>query len=115
MPNVGFRGEQPASAMACTVGIPAALAALFIADGTIHAGAGAAAAAAERFMGVQSPFVPGVYDPILDGLAKVGIRFTELTRVVQQAAGFLFLVHVCSRPFVILVDTKAGVEQMALG
>ena len=80
-PNVGFKGERPASAMARTVGIPVALAALFIADGTIQAGAGS-------FTGVQSPFAPGVYNPILDGLAKVGISFVESTRAVQRATAF---------------------------
>ena len=80
IPNVGFKGERPASAMARTVGIPVALAALFIADGTIQA--------TGRFTGVQSPFVPNVYNPILDGLAKVGISFTESTRTVQRATTF---------------------------
>lgn len=79
IPNVGFKGERPASAMARTVGFPVALAALLIADGTIQAGAG-------WFTGVQSPVAPYVYNPILDGLAKVGISFTESTRSVQRAA-----------------------------
>jgi alpha-aminoadipic semialdehyde synthase len=79
VPNVGFKGERPASAMARTVGIPIALAALLIADGTIRAGAGG-------WSGVQSPFLPFVYNPILDGLAKVGIQFAESTRSVQRVA-----------------------------
>jgi len=79
VPNVGFKGERPASAMARTVGIPVALAAMFIADGSIRAGAGG-------WSGVQSPFMPFVYNPILDGLAKVGIQFAESTRSIQRVA-----------------------------
>jgi len=82
MPNVGFKGERPASAMARTVGFPVALAALGIADGTIQTGSG-------RLRGVQSPFAPYVYNPILDGLAKVGISFKESTRTVQRPSTFV--------------------------
>ena len=82
MPNVGFKGERPASAMARTVGFPVALAALRIADGTIQTGGGSG-----RLRGVQSPFAPGVYNPILEGLARVGISFEESMRAVQRPLG----------------------------
>ncbi|KAF8183637.1 hypothetical protein BJ912DRAFT_928061 [Pholiota molesta] len=64
-PNVGFAGERPASAMARTVGIPVALAALLVADKKITE------------VGVQRPTWPEIYRPILDGLAQVGLEMVE--------------------------------------
>ncbi len=54
-----------ASAMSRTVGLPAAIGVLRLLDGTI----------AER--GVVVPVTPQVYDPILDELEALGIRFHE--------------------------------------
>ncbi|KIM44362.1 hypothetical protein M413DRAFT_443357 [Hebeloma cylindrosporum] len=82
MPNVGFKGERPASAMARTVGIPVALAALYIADGTISSSS--STAQGQPWTGVQSPLMPFVYTPILDGLKKVGITFDESRKVVRR-------------------------------
>ncbi|KAF9481464.1 hypothetical protein BDN70DRAFT_876255 [Pholiota conissans] len=64
-PHVGFQGERPASAMARTVGIPVALAALLVVDGQITR------------VGVQRPTWPDIYRPILDRLSQVGLEMVE--------------------------------------
>lgn len=53
------------SAMARTVGLPAAIAALLILEGRIKA------------KGVAIPNLPSIYDPVLDGLARLGIACRE--------------------------------------
>ena len=53
------------SAMSRTVGLPAAIGVLRVLDGTI------------RDRGVVVPVTPEVYDPILDELASLGLRFRE--------------------------------------
>ena len=62
------------SAMARTVGIPAAIAASLILDGRIS----------ER--GVVLPVISSVFDPILDGLAERGIAFVEKTEPLRPSA-----------------------------
>jgi saccharopine dehydrogenase (NADP+, L-glutamate forming) len=63
MPN----GE---TAMSRTVGLPAAIGVLRVLDGTITA------------RGVVVPVDPAVYNPILDELATLGVRFHEETRAL---------------------------------
>ncbi len=59
------------SAMARTVGLPAAIAARFILDGTL------------KSTGVQIPIEPDVYRPILEELAQLGIGCVEKLRVLS--------------------------------
>lgn len=61
------KGEKGGdSAMAKTVGLPAAIAATLVLDGTITA------------TGVQIPIDPAIYQPILQELAKCGISLNEI-------------------------------------
>ena len=62
--------NQKETAMAITVGIPVAIAARLILNGTINA------------TGVQVPVTPDLYEPILKELEEYGIRFEETTREV---------------------------------
>jgi saccharopine dehydrogenase-like NADP-dependent oxidoreductase len=55
------------TAMAKTVGLPLALAARLILDGTIQT------------KGLQIPVLPEIYNPVLDALSREGIRFDEET------------------------------------
>ena len=71
-PHVGFRGERPASAMARTVGIPVALAALLVADGRV------------KGAGVQRPLAREIFRPILAGLAEVGLHMEEKTHPIAE-------------------------------
>ncbi|KAF5378151.1 hypothetical protein D9615_007633 [Tricholomella constricta] len=63
-------GTPRASAMARTVGIPVAIAALQVLDGTI------------ALRGVQGPTDASIYKPVLHGLEELGLGMTESTRVV---------------------------------
>ncbi len=58
------------SSMSRTVGLPAAIAARLIVEGRI------------QMTGVQIPVFPEIYDPILDELAALGIRFEEKRQAV---------------------------------
>lgn len=58
-------GTSKASAMARTVGIPVAIAALNVADGKVH------------MRGVHGPDDRSVYDAVLQGLEEVGLGMTE--------------------------------------
>ncbi|KAF8966790.1 Saccharopine dehydrogenase-domain-containing protein [Flammula alnicola] len=71
-PNVGFQGERPASAMARTVGIPVAIAALLVAEGKI------------KLAGVQGPLSSAIYNPVLEGLAEVGLHMVEKTNTILK-------------------------------
>ncbi|KAG6811583.1 hypothetical protein H0H92_006747 [Tricholoma furcatifolium] len=61
-------GTPTESAMARTVGLPVAIAALNVADGQIRA------------RGVQRPTTPDIYVPILRRLEELGVKFKEETR-----------------------------------
>ncbi|MFO0605346.1 MAG: saccharopine dehydrogenase C-terminal domain-containing protein [Polyangiales bacterium] len=65
---VDFGVPNGETAMSRTVGLPAAIGVLRILDGTIAA------------RGVVVPVEPAVYNPILDELATLGVRFHEETR-----------------------------------
>ncbi len=65
---VDFGEPHGATAMSRTVGLPAAIGVLRVLDGTIT----------ER--GVVVPVSPGVYNPILDELEALGVRFHEERR-----------------------------------
>jgi saccharopine dehydrogenase-like NADP-dependent oxidoreductase len=58
------------SSMSRTVGLPAAIGARLILEGRIRA------------TGVQVPVLPEIYDPILDELGTLGIRFEERRQVL---------------------------------
>jgi saccharopine dehydrogenase (NADP+, L-glutamate forming) len=58
------------SSMSRTVGLPAAIGARLVLEGRIRAA------------GVQVPVLPEIYDPILDELGTLGIRFEERRQVV---------------------------------
>ena len=62
---VDFGIPNGETAMSRTVGLPAAIGVLRILDGTIAT------------PGVLVPVSPGVYNPILDELATLGVRFHE--------------------------------------
>jgi len=62
---VDFGQPGADSAMSRTVSLPAAIAVRRILDGTI------------RETGVQVPVLPGIYEPVLDELATLGIAFQE--------------------------------------
>jgi alpha-aminoadipic semialdehyde synthase len=64
-------GTSEASAMARTVGIPVALAALLVLDGRV------------ALRGVHGPMDKSVYRPVLNGLEEVGIGMKEEKRVVS--------------------------------
>ncbi|KAG5641453.1 hypothetical protein DXG03_005142 [Asterophora parasitica] len=64
-------GTPRASAMARTVGIPVAIAALRVVDGTIS------------LRGVQGPTDASVYNPVLRGLDELGLGMTEASRVLK--------------------------------
>ncbi|KAF8888387.1 Saccharopine dehydrogenase-domain-containing protein [Gymnopilus junonius] len=68
--NVGYEGERPASAMARTVGIPVAIAAMLVAQGKL-----------QGFKGVVRPIYKDIYKPILEGLEEVGLRMVEKSSV----------------------------------
>jgi len=63
-------GTDRASAMARTVGIPVAIAALNVLDGKI------------AVRGVRGPTDASIYKPVLHGLEELGLGMTETTRVV---------------------------------
>lgn len=65
---VDFGVPNGETAMSRTVGLPAAIGVLRILDGTIAT------------PGVLVPVSPGVYNPILDELATLGVRFHEETK-----------------------------------
>ncbi|KAF9530085.1 Saccharopine dehydrogenase-domain-containing protein [Crepidotus variabilis] len=71
--HVGFQGERPASAMARTVGLPAAVAAGLIVYGKIG-GRG----------GVIRPIHKDVYVPVLKELGDMGLEMDEKVRVVKK-------------------------------
>jgi saccharopine dehydrogenase-like NADP-dependent oxidoreductase len=58
------------TSMSRLVGLPAAIAARMIVQGEID------------LTGVQVPMVPAVYEPVLEELATLGVRFTETTSVL---------------------------------
>ena len=58
------------SSMSRTVGLPAAIGARLVLEGRIHAS------------GVQVPVLPEIYEPILEELAALGVRFVEKRQVV---------------------------------
>jgi saccharopine dehydrogenase-like NADP-dependent oxidoreductase len=58
------------TSMSRLVGLPAAIAARMILQGEID------------LAGVQVPMVPAVYEPVLEELATLGVRFTETTSVL---------------------------------
>jgi len=58
------------SAMSRTVGLPAAIGARLVLEGRIRAA------------GVQVPVLPEIYEPILEELAALGVRFVEKRQVV---------------------------------
>ena len=58
------------TSMSRLVGLPAAIAARMILQGEID------------LPGVQVPMVPAVYEPVLEELATLGVRFTETTSVL---------------------------------
>jgi saccharopine dehydrogenase-like NADP-dependent oxidoreductase len=58
------------TSMSRLVGLPAAIAARMILQGEID------------FPGVQVPMVPAIYEPVLEELATLGVRFTETTSVL---------------------------------
>ncbi|MFL5742237.1 MAG: saccharopine dehydrogenase C-terminal domain-containing protein [Flavisolibacter sp.] len=53
------------TAMARTVGLPLAIGAKLVLDGTIHQ------------KGIHIPVAPGIYEPVLNELSKLGIQFKE--------------------------------------
>ena len=63
--------DRTDTAMARTVGLPLAIAARLVLNGRV----------AER--GVLLPLAPGLYDPILDELAQLGIAFREQEEVLS--------------------------------
>lgn len=67
---VDFGVPHGETAMSRTVGLPAAIGVLRVLDGTISA------------RGVVVPVDPAVYNPILDELATLGVRFHEETRAL---------------------------------
>ncbi len=68
--------DQTRTAMARTVGLPLAIAALAVLDGRIGS------------RGVLMPLTPEFYDPILDELAELGIAFQEkITPAADQRSG----------------------------
>jgi len=69
--HMGFHGERPASAMARTVGFPAAIAALLIVQGKL-----------DGLVGVRVPSEMEVCRPIMRELEEMGISFEEKTRNV---------------------------------
>ncbi|KAG6841649.1 hypothetical protein C0991_008634 [Blastosporella zonata] len=64
-------GTPKASAMARTVGVPVALAALAVVDGKI------------KLRGVQGPMRQSIYRPVLAGLEELGLGMTEKTRILS--------------------------------
>lgn len=62
-------GTPKASAMARTVGLPVAFAALNVLDGKVNV------------RGVVGPGDPSVYKPVLEGLERIGLGMTESKRV----------------------------------
>jgi saccharopine dehydrogenase-like NADP-dependent oxidoreductase len=58
------------TSMSRLVGLPAAIAARMILQGEID------------LTGVQVPMVPAIYEPVLEELATLGVRFTETTSVL---------------------------------
>lgn len=65
-------GHRPASAMARTVGLPVALAALLVAEGCVSS------------VGVTTPLTREIYSPILEGLAYEGLRMEENTTRIKD-------------------------------
>ncbi|KAF8646029.1 hypothetical protein AX16_007454 [Volvariella volvacea WC 439] len=67
-------GTPTASAMARTVGLPVAIAALNVVDGKVDV------------RGVQGPSHPSIYNPVLEGLEAVGLGMKETASVRQDTA-----------------------------
>jgi len=63
-------GTPAASAMALTVGIPAAISTQLILEGRVG------------LRGVLTPVAPEIYGPVLEGMREEGIQVTEETRVL---------------------------------
>jgi len=89
--NVGYPGERPASAMARTVGMPIAIAALLVSGTTPCPLPSSSSSSSTSFnpadigLGVQIPTKPALYKPILHALREVGkIEMVEKTRVLAM-------------------------------
>lgn len=67
--HTGFHGERPASAMARTVGFPAAIAATLVLQGKL-----------DGLVGVRRPSEMEICRPVLRELEDMGIEFEEKTR-----------------------------------
>ena len=67
--HTGFHGERPASAMARTVGLPAAITAMLIVNGKL-----------DGLVGVRRPVEMEICRPVLRELEEMGIAFEETTR-----------------------------------
>lgn len=76
--HTGFHGERPASAMARTVGFPAAIAAMLIVEGKLNG-----------LVGVRRPVEMEICRPILRELEEMGIAFEETTRHLRVGKGFV--------------------------
>jgi len=63
--SLAVEGDETKTAMALTVGMPAALAVKLILQGKMKAN------------GVKIPTIPTIYDPILEELEKIGVIFIE--------------------------------------
>lgn len=81
-------GLRPASAMARTVGLPAAIAAMLVAEGGIPTGSSSSHSphGGESVVGVHRPTLPSIYKPIMSRLRRVGIEMEERT-VVRHGHG----------------------------
>ena len=76
VPHTGFQGERPASAMARTVGLPIAIAAILVAE--------------ERFRGLSGVHRPThslIYRPMLERLAELGLVMQEKTMTLTKGKG----------------------------
>ena len=68
-----MKGESQAkTAMAITVGLPLAIATKMVANGDI------------KLNGVNRPVIPKLYNPILDELEELGIKFSEKTEILSN-------------------------------
>lgn len=66
-------GDSETSAMAKTVGLPVAIAALVILDGKV-----------DGLRGVVGPTASGVWRPVLDGLEELGIKMEEKSERIDR-------------------------------
>jgi hypothetical protein len=73
---MGFHGERPASAMARTVGFPAAIAARLVVQGKL-----------DGLVGVRRPAEMEIYRPVLRELEDMGISFEEKTKHLGMGLG----------------------------